>query len=83
MVVLKFHKNRFSVDEITTSFLLKNTFLREATLLKEQQLLTKANNSDQRETNVRKWEQLGAKGNNYAAPYCDTSDSNHLVDFDI
>ena len=54
MIVLRFHKNRFSVDIIMTSFLL-NLFLREATLLKGKQLC--------------------AKGNNYAAPDCDTSDS--------
>ena len=28
---------------------------------------------------MRKWEQLCAKGNNYAAPDCDTSDSDLVV----
>ena len=54
------------------SYFSKNLFLKEI-LLKEQQLWTKANNSEQSETNVRKWKEL-CKG--YAAPDCDTHDSN-------
>ena len=54
LIVSQFHKNRFSVDVIMTSFIFK-LFLREATLLIGKQLC--------------------AKGNNYAAPDCDTSDS--------
>ena len=55
LIVLKCHKNRFSVDVIMTSFLFFQLFLREATLLKGKQVC--------------------AKGNNYVAPDCDTSDS--------
>ena len=47
LIVLKFHKNSFSVDVIMTSFLFsKKLFLREATLLKEKQLCAKGNNYD-------------------------------------
>ena len=45
MIVLKFHKNRFIVEVIMTSFLFFcKLFLREANLLKGKQLCTKGNN---------------------------------------
>ena len=72
MIVLKFHKNRFSVDVIMTSFLFSffkgsNSSEKEATLLQGKQLCSKRKkNSVQRDEN-------------YAAPDCDTSDSDLLV----
>ena len=55
LIVLKFHKNRVTVDVIP--------------IFKD---ISKGSNSGQRE-------HLCAKGNNYAAPDCDTNDSNLLV----
>ena len=72
MIVLKFHKNRFSFDVIMTSFFYyffkgTNSSDREATLLKGKQLCSKRKkNSVQRDEN-------------YAAPDFDTSDSDLLV----
>ena len=44
LIVLKFHKNQFSVDVIMTSFLFLKLFLGEATLLKGKQFCAKENN---------------------------------------
>ena len=47
LIVLKFHKNRFSFDVIMTSFLFcKKLFLRRGILLKGIQLFAKGNNYD-------------------------------------
>ena len=44
LIVSKFHKHRFIVDVIMTSFLFSKLFLSEAALLKEKQLCAKENN---------------------------------------
>ena len=47
LIVLKFHKNRFSFDVIMTSFLFcKKLFLRRGILLKGIQIFAKGNNYD-------------------------------------
>ena len=59
LIALKFYKNRFCVDvSMTSFFFFLKLFLRKATLLKEQQLWTKANNSEQSEI------KMCANGNN-------------------
>ena len=59
LIVVKFHKNRFSFDIVMMSFL----FFK---------VISKGRDSAQRE-------KLCAKGNDYTAPDCDTSNSDLLV----